>query len=115
MAAFKSFLDFCEPQVNKCSTGLPPTVAVPARTCFLAILFVSRLKGTFWYPLTTEAILSVFLGRMDSAAENQLKRVVANPYAFRAGTFPKMVPYYIPGCLNAFFGLYASHFVHYIQ
>ena len=70
MAAFKSSLDFCEPQINKCSTGLSPTVAVRAGTCFLAILFVPRLKGTFWYPLNTEAILSVFLGRMDSAAEN---------------------------------------------
>ena len=35
--------------------------------------------------------------------------------AFRAGTIPYMVPYYIPRCLDAFFGLYASHFVHYIQ
>ena len=73
MTAFKCSLNSCEPQVNKCSTGLSPTVAVRAGTCFLAIPFVSRLKATFRYPLTTEAILSVFLGRMDSAAENQRK------------------------------------------
>ena len=45
MAAFKSSLDVCEPQVNKCSTGRPPTVAVRARTSFLAKLFVSLLKA----------------------------------------------------------------------
>ena len=73
MATFKSFLHFCEPQVNKCSTGLSLTVAVHAGPCFLAIFFVSRLKATFRHPLTTEAILSVILGRMDSAAENQRK------------------------------------------
>ena len=83
MAAFKNSLDFCEPQVNKCSTALSPTVAVRAGTCFLAILFVSRLKATFRYPLTTAAILSVFLGRMDSAAENRHKTGSGKGCVFR--------------------------------
>ena len=82
MAAFKSSLDFFEPQVNKCSTSLSPTVAVRAGICFLAILFVPLLKATFRYPLTTEAILSVFLGKMDSAAENQRKTGVAKASMF---------------------------------
>ena len=66
MTVFESSLDLFEPQVNKCSTGLSPTVASRAGTSFLARPFTSRLKAAFRYPLITEAIPSVFLGRIDS-------------------------------------------------
>ena len=73
MAPCKSSLDLCESQVNKCSTSLSRTVASRAGTSFFAKPFTSQLKAVFRSPLITEATLSVFLRKIDSAVENQRK------------------------------------------
>ena len=88
MAVFKSSLDFCEPQVNKCSNGPSPTVIVRAGTGFLAKPFTSRLKAAFRYPLTTMQFSLFFFGRIDSAVENQRKTGVGKGSVFTCFNAP---------------------------